>query len=156
MPLEERVLAGDLVAGIVAPVLAAWGVLGVRNRQCVIVDAAGRDEDDVRPATEGAEEGLDVLAEGGRVGHVHDSVEGLGAEKSRQRPVGLAVPRDGGHARGKALGMAPAVEDGDGVAAAQERPDEVKADELGPAEHEDPHHTAPLSRSRRRRRWWCA
>jgi hypothetical protein len=93
----------------------------------------------MRAPPQRAQQRLHVLAQRGRVGHVHYAVEGLAAEEAGQRGVVLAIARDDARARGQALGMAAAVEHGHGVAAPLQRLHEVQADELRPPEHEHPH-----------------
>src|SRR5205814_9245812 len=91
----------------------------------------------------------DVLARGGRVGHVHHAVEALAAEGGAERGGILAVGHQALDAHGQPLGLAPAVEDGHAMAVALERAHEVQADELGAADDEDAH----VSRSPPRRTW---
>ncbi len=147
--LEQHVLAGDLVSRVVAPVETARRLLGVRDRQGVVVDPAGRDEDHVGRAGERVDQGGHVLAHGGRVGDVVDRVEASPGEARAQARVVLAVARDQVDPGGQALALPAAVEDGDVVAPGVQRPQQVEADELGPAHHEHAHGRADSIRASR-------
>jgi hypothetical protein len=91
-----------------------------------------------RPAQR-AQQRLHVLPQGRRIRHIDHRVERLAAEEAGSAAVILAIAGDAPRARGQALLMAAPVEDGHGVAALLERLHEVQADELRPAEHENPH-----------------
>ncbi len=125
MPLEQHVLAGDLVAGIVAPVESTGRLLGVGDGERVVVDAGGRDEDGVRAARQGVEQRGHVLAQRGRVGDVEDAVEALATEPLAQAGVILAIAGDSLYTSREALAAPPAVEHGDLMASRQERLHEV-------------------------------
>jgi hypothetical protein len=163
MAFQERVLARDLVARVVAPVGSPRRLLRVRDGQGMIVDAARRDEDHMGTALERVEQRGDVLAHGRRVGHVEHAVEALAPETLAEPRVVLAVARDGADAGGEPLLSPAAIEDRDLVAAPEQRLEQVQADELGPAHDEGAHdggilaHAgATVSRWRRQHRSSCA
>ena len=137
--LEEQILRGYLVSRVVAPVESARRIFGVGDGQGVVVDAPRGDEDDVGLAREGGHEGGHVLAKGRRVGDVEDAVEAVALEALAQARVVLAIAGDGRDAGGQAFRVPPAVEGGDVVTTPEELLNEVEADELRAADHEDPH-----------------
>ena len=104
MAREEHVLAGDLVLGVLAPVEVARRVLVVGNRARVVVHAGSRHEDHVADGGRRRQQRLDVLAGGGRVGHVHHAVEALAAERRAQRTAIRAVGHEALDAARQPLG----------------------------------------------------
>ena len=63
----------------------------------------------------------------------------MALEALTQARVVLAIAGDSRDAGGQALRVPPAVEDGDVVTTPEELLNEVEADELRAADHEDPH-----------------
>jgi len=87
---------------------------------------------------------LDVR--GREAGEVHGGVEaaaGQGAVEGVRR----AIAPEALDARAEGVGQAPPVEDADGVAARQQPPDEVVADEAVPPDDEDLQEAASAARS---------
>ena len=139
LALEQRVLARDLVAGVVAPVVSSGRRLAERDREGVVVDPAGRDEEHVRSAGQGVGQGRHIFARGRRIGGVADAVEAGAGERGLEGGVVFPVAGDHAHARGQPIVLAAAVEHGDGVAVADQRADESEADELRSPDDEDAH-----------------
>ena len=112
----------------------------------MVVHAPGGDEDRVaRAAAQRRQQRAHVVAGGRCVGDVHQAVEALAGEHAAERGVVLAVGDDRLHAGGHASGVATAVQHGHLVAIAEQRPHEMKADELRAADDEDAHQASEIA-----------
>ena len=140
VPAHQRVLARDLVLRVLAPVEAPRRVLAIGDGQGVVVDTPRRDEERVSEATrERLQHRLDVRARRRRVGDVDERVHALSRELRAERGVVRPVADDRANAGRQPLGSAPAVRDHDLVAVAEERADQVDADELRASDHQHTH-----------------
>jgi hypothetical protein len=96
------------------------------------------------PALQHPHRALDVR--GREAGEVHRGVEALAVQRAVELVRG-AIAMEALDARPEGIGDRPAIEDGDGVAAGQQPPDEVVADEAVPPDDENVQDTASAVRS---------
>jgi hypothetical protein len=96
------------------------------------------------PALQHPHRTLDV---GGReAGEVHGGIEATAGQRTVELVRG-AIAVEALDALAEGIGLGSAIEDGDGVAAGEQPPDEVVADETVPPDDEDVQETASVVRS---------
>jgi hypothetical protein len=136
MPGRRLLHHGPLVVGLAR---------GSGTRLPDEVDLARADEDVVPdPALQRPHRALDVRRR--EAGEVHGGVEAAAGQRAVER-VGGAVAMEALDTLAEGIGEGSPIEEGDGVAAGQQPPDQVVADEAVPPDDEDVQDTASVARS---------